>query len=116
MIDSILTGSSMNFMSTTHEPYLYHGIFEKISVYIVHQVDDFEVTVPTSDIVDKIFALFQEDIKQPLNLLGILSMYNGLDISQSNQFTKLSCETYIRKILEGHKWQNQRTIILYHPL
>jgi len=32
-------------------------------------------------------------------------MYKGLDISQSNRFVKVSCATYLRKILEGHIWE-----------
>jgi len=65
MINGILTGSTMKFTSTTHEPCLYHGF------------------------------------TQPLKLMGILTMHNGLDISQNNRFVKLSCKTYITKNTGG---------------
>ena len=105
MIDGILTGPTMNFTSTTHEPCLYHGIIDDTPVYLLRQVDDFAVAAPSESIANKIFALLQQDLKQPLKLLGILTMYNGLNVTQNNRFVKLSCETYITKILEGHNWQ-----------
>ena len=32
-------------------------------------------------------------------------MYNGLVVSHHNRFVKLSCTTYIERILEAHNWQ-----------
>ena len=49
--------------------------------------------------------LIQQGLKQPLKLLGVFTMFNGLDVLQGNRYIKLSCTTYIRKILEGHGWQ-----------
>ena len=31
-------------------------------------------------------------------------MFNRLNITQGNRYIKLSCETYLTKILEGHGW------------
>ena len=31
-------------------------------------------------------------------------MFNGLNVNQGNRCIKLSCETYLTKILEGHGW------------
>ena len=36
--------------------------------------------------------------------LGVIKMYNGLDIHQSKHYIKVSCSTYIKKILKGHNW------------
>ena len=107
MIDNILTGPTLNFQSTTHEPCLYRGNIDDMSVYLLRQVDDFAVAAPSEAIANKIFTLLQAGLKQPLKLLGLLTMYNGLDIQQSNKFVKVSCKTYIRKILEGHGWEKQ---------
>ena len=34
--------------------------------------------------------------------LGIITMYNGLDIQQTRFFIKVSCSTYIKKIIKAH--------------
>ena len=34
-------------------------------------------------------------------------MFNGIDVVQTQRFVKLSCRTYISKILEGHQWSKQ---------
>ena len=53
---------------------------------------------------NSIFAKIQAGLKQPLKLLGLLTMFNGIDIIQSAWFVKFSCKTYISKIFQGHNW------------
>ena len=36
--------------------------------------------------------------------LGILDRYNGVDVQQTQDYIKLSCEVYINKVAEGHPW------------
>ena len=48
--------------------------------------------------------MIQKGLKQPLKLLGTLTMFNGLNVTQGNRYIKLSCEIYLTKILEGHGW------------
>ncbi len=36
--------------------------------------------------------------------LGILDRYNGVDIKQTANYIKLSCEVYIDKVVKGHPW------------
>jgi len=74
------------------------------SVCLLCQVDNFAVASLSVDIANKVFALIQADLKQHLKILGLLTMHNGLDISQCNIFVKVFCATYLRKILEGHGW------------
>ena len=31
-------------------------------------------------------------------------MINGLDVTQGKRYIKLSCETHLTKIIEGHGW------------
>jgi len=102
MIDGILKGPKFNLKSATHEPYLYRGEIDGDSVLLLRQMDDFSMASLSEAIANKTFSILQADLKQPLKLLGLLSMYNGLDISQSNRFVKVSCATYLRKILKGH--------------
>ena len=105
MIHNILTGTSLNFKSATHEPCLYNGYIDGHHIFLLRQVDDFAVAAPSEAIANKLFAILQTHLKQPLKLLGVLSMFNGLNITQADKFIRVSCSTYITKILEGHNWQ-----------
>ena len=104
MIHGIFTGPSLKFTSASREPCLYHGTFDGIPIYLLRQVDNFAVAAPTEDIANTIFTQIELGFKQPLKLLGLLTMFNGLDIIQSARFVKISCKTYITKILQGHDW------------
>ena len=95
MIHSILTGPSLNFTCATHEPCLYTGTFEGLPVYLLRQVDDFAVSSASEKVANAIFAKIQAGLKQPLKILGLLSMFNGIDVVQTQRFIKLSCRTYI---------------------
>ena len=104
MIHGILTGPSLLFTSASHEPCLYQGTFDAVPIYLLRQVDDFAIAAPSETIANTIFAKIQLGLKQPLKLLGLLTMFNGLDVVQSARFIKLTCKTYITKILQGHDW------------
>ena len=65
---------------------------------------DVSISAPSEILSNKLFTLLQEKLQQPLKLLHTLTMFNGLNISQTYKFFRLSCSTYIRKILEGHGW------------
>ena len=42
----------------------------------------------------------------PLNNLGIIRKFNGVNIDQTQSYNHLHCETYIDKIVLHHGWQN----------
>ena len=117
MIHGILTGSTLNFSCASHEPCLYHGTVNNTPIFLLRQVDDFAIAVPSETIANEIFAKIQAGLQQPLKLLGILNMFNGIDVTQSQRFVKLSCKTYISKILEGHNWTKRtNTSPLHSPM
>jgi hypothetical protein len=51
-----------------------------------------------------------------LNELGVIKQFNGLDIQQTRDYIKISCPTYIDKIVEHHGWQNETTANLPLPM
>ena len=59
---------------------------------------------PTQEITDKVFALIQSRLHEPMKMLGQLKLYNGLDITQGRNFVKISCESYLKKILQSRGW------------
>ena len=42
----------------------------------------------------------------PLNNLGVVRKFNGLDIIQSQRFNKFHCATYIDRIIAHHGWED----------
>ena len=97
MIHPILTASNLGFKSAKHEPCLYKGKLDGTTVFMRRQVDDFTVAAPSLETANKLFHLIHQDLKQPLKLLGVLTMFNGLDVLQGNRYIKISCATCIQK-------------------
>ena len=93
MIHNILTGDTLNFKSANHEAYLYNGVIGNLPIFLLRQVDDFAVAAPSELITNKLFAVLQFSFKQLLKLLGILKLFNSLDINQDNKFIRISCFT-----------------------
>ena len=46
-------------------------------------------------------------MRNELNDLGIIKQFNGMDVQQTRHFFKLSCETYIDKIISHRKCQHK---------
>ena len=42
-----------------------------------------------------------------MNDLGLIKRFSGIDILQTRDFVKISCETYIDKIVSHHGWQDE---------
>jgi deoxyuridine 5'-triphosphate nucleotidohydrolase len=115
LIDSILK-TKLHFKATTHEPCLYIGYFNNNEILFLRQVDDFAVAAETADIattvINKIDTFMKIDIKD----LGQLERYNGVDIIQSKYYIKLNNPTYIKKIINEHKWMIDETNISNMPI
>lgn len=43
----------------------------------------------------------------PLNTLGLVRKFNGVDIEQTRNYNKVHCALYIDKIVAHHGWQNE---------
>ena len=100
----------MGFTATTHEPCLYfknimHNT-EQHKIMILRQVDDFIISGPTEMICQQVRNDIQRKMTCTLNDLGIIKRFNGVDILQSQEYIKLSCHTYINKIISHHEWKN----------
>ena len=73
-------------------------------------MDDFSLACKTEalarriyDVVGKRLQLEHEEAP-PLEYLGLLSEYNGVDISQTRDYISVSCSRYIERILRTHGW------------
>ena len=101
---------------TTHEGCLYRGTYKNDEILFLRQVDDFAVAAENEqtaiDLIHEIDKYMTIDIKD----LGRLNRYNGVDISQTKYYIKLSNETYINKLLEEHAWLLQDDDISNIPI
>ena len=109
----------LNFIPTTHEKCLYsrrlpHAPGEL--QMILRQVDDFSVSAREQSTCQEIIRLIGSHLTVPLNDLGIIRKFNGVNIQQTRWYIKLSCEDYILKILRHHQWQELKASNIPLPM
>jgi hypothetical protein len=115
LIDSILR-TKLHFKPTTHEPCLYHGMYKGKEVLFLRQVDDFAVATETAELATSIINEIDKYMKIDIKDLGQLDRYNGVDIVQGKHFIKLNNPTYLKKIIDEHKWMIDETKISNMPI
>jgi Reverse transcriptase (RNA-dependent DNA polymerase) len=109
----------LGFAPTTHEKCLYsrrHPQRHDDIQMILRQVDDFSVSADTQAECKDIIKQIGSHLKVPLNDLGIIQKFNGVNIQQTKWFVKISCEDYILKILMNHHWQDLKAANLPVPM
>ena len=100
-IDSILQ-NKLNLKPTTHEPCLYYGTHQGKEVLFLRQVDDFAVGCVDDNVCKDIINLIDQEMSIEIKDLGLISRFNGLDVTQSRHYVKISNEIYIDKIINEH--------------
>jgi hypothetical protein len=66
------------------------------------QVDNFVVASPDERIVNILFDMIDDHFTFPMKLMGLINLFSGLNIEQTHDYIKISCSTYINKILAKH--------------
>ena len=103
-IDRIIQKYDMQ--PTRHEPYLYYGLCNESSITLICQVDDFAVAAPNEHTVNMLFDQIDDCLVEPLKNMGTISYFNGVDITQSRDYVKITCEKYLNRVMEPHGWSN----------
>jgi hypothetical protein len=88
---------SIGFTPTIHEPCLYVGEIDGEKCIFKRQVDDFAVACKSAEIAHKFYDMIDDHLSMPIKRMGLLTLFNGIDILQSRYYVKISCETYIEK-------------------
>jgi hypothetical protein len=101
-IDAILR--SIGLKPTTHEPCLYSGLVNNEKIYFMRQVDDFALAARTEHIGQQLITTINSKMRIPIKLQGTVTRYNGIDIQQTQQYIKISCEKYIKKLITKYHW------------
>jgi hypothetical protein len=74
---------------------------------LLRQVDDFAFAVETEDIGKQIVNDIDAHLRIRIKYLGVLTMFNGMEITQTRHYLKIHCTTYLTKIIQQHNWQEQ---------
>jgi hypothetical protein len=89
------TLDDLDIVYTTHERSIYRGTIDGKVVLLYRQVND--IAVACSDpqgFIDSIGKVV--DLKSQ----GILSSFNGIDIDQRREYVKISCQSYLTRMLK----------------
>ena len=66
------------------------------------QVDDFAIAAPDEHTANILFDMIDDKLAIPMKRQGYLDMYNGIDVTQTRHYIKISCTSYINKICEKY--------------
>jgi hypothetical protein len=92
----------MGLTPTVHKPCLYSGLIDGHHVLFMQQVDDFAVAAPSEQIANHVFDMLNNHLTFPIKHMGLISLFNGLDITQTANFVKISSSTYLDKVFQKH--------------
>ena len=109
MINDILI-DKLSFTSTVHKCNLYIGKYNNTDILICQQVDDYAIATPHLPAAPKLIKFINSHVTTEHLGQGLLTehgthtQYNGIDVHQTCNYIKLSCETYIDCLLLSHGW------------
>ena len=100
LIDGII--KELDLQPCTHEPNLYYCCNYKgthKTVLFLRQTDDFAISAEDSDTARDVFTSINGKMKINVKELGLLNRFNGVDVTQTRDYIKLSNSTYLKKVL-----------------
>ncbi len=104
----------IGLMLTIHEPCINSGLILSKQVLFMQQVDDFAISVPSQRIANHLLDLIDDKLSIPMKRQGLVTLYNGLDILQTQDYNKVSCKMYIDRISNihlDHGWMKSYLIL-----
>jgi hypothetical protein len=108
MIDGILRKNKLQPM--THEPCLYMGYVMGAYALFLCQVDDFAIGAQDEATANTLIMSINCDLKLPIQFMGLVSRFNGMDIQQTKFYIKITCTKYINKMVRLHPWATQQPL------
>ena len=101
----------LNFKTTTHDKTIYHTLYKGEKIYMIRQVDDFSIACDEESTAKEIYKTIGSKLrlpkenKDPFAYLGLITDFNGIDVTQCRTHIKLSCTNYIDRIMRTHGWE-----------
>jgi len=102
----------VGFKNTMHEKNICTGKFCGEKVPLVCQVDDFALGCRQESTAKSVYADIGAKLtphntaEAPFEHLGLVDSFDGCDVLQTRDCIKLSAESYIRRLLKAHGWDN----------
>ena len=108
----------LKFVPTTHEKCLYvkRDLRTNDLQLLLRQVDDFSVAAKDHATCLETITQVGSFLQVPLNDLGLIKKFNGVNILQTKWFVKVSCEDYLTRILTDHAWRDLKASNLPVPM
>ena len=85
-------------------------------MYLLRQVDNFAPACTNKALANKIYdtigkklQLPNED-KPPFSKMGLIKDFNGINVIQADSYIKISCATYIDRLVTTHGWKEDKRI------
>ena len=91
-------------MPTKHKPCLYAGTVRGDRIQFLQQVDDFAVAAVTQDLTLSIIQQINNKMRIEVKHQGIITCFNGVDVHQTRDFIKITCEKYLHNMLKQRNW------------
>jgi len=98
--------------NTKHEKNIHTGQFCGEKVLLVHQVDDFALGCRQESAAKSVHAdigaklALRNEAEAPFEHFGLVDSFDGCDVLQTRDCIKLSAESYVRRLLKAHGWDN----------
>jgi hypothetical protein len=102
--DAIL--QKLQLTPTTHKPCLYSGTIASNRIILKRQVDDFAIATTDEKTANILLDMIDEELSIPLKCQGLVNMFNGINVTQTRDYIKIDCHTYIEKFCDKylHTW------------
>ena len=106
-----LMNEPLNFETTTHDKTIYHTTYKGEKIYLLRQVDDFALACDKEDTAKEIYSIIGSKLKlpkepkDPFAYLGLITDFNGIDVTQTKDYIEISCSNYIDRIMTSHGWE-----------
>ncbi len=113
--DAILR--ELGLTPTTHKPCLYSGLINGKHVTFMHQVDNFAIVAPNERTANILLDMLDEKLTMPIKRQGLLDMFNGVNVTQTKDYVKVDCHTYIDKMCSKYltSWLNKVPLLETQP-
>ena len=80
-------------------------------------MDDFAIAALDAKTANILLDMLDDKLTIPIKRQGYLDMYNGIDISQTRDYIKISCKLFVEKSCEKYltTWMNNYMISATRP-
>jgi hypothetical protein len=97
---------------------LYQGKVRGERSIFKRQVDDFAIATANEETAHYFLDMLDDELTMPMKRLGLITLFNRVDVLQSRYFVKISRETYLDKVSKRHleNWMNDMKIMTHRPL